>query len=160
MPKQSLTKLTERRRKAQLEWVASLPVGHLSGECITRWNGKDRWDYVPYVPLTFVRGNGEVIVLNRTFPTDYGTLFLLLQIVSNISRTAYGPAFVIHDDIWHFRGTPFCKYNFEESNIILAECMKTMMEMKLVETRYLDIVTVYAGVQSLPARLKWNRGIK
>lgn len=134
--------------------MQALPVGRFTGGFSLRWLGPERFRYLPDAdPLTFYRANGEVIT-PQEMETDGGTILPILQVLSGVSRWSYAWAFLIHDWEWEIRRVS--AKTFEETNLTLAEAMRTMQAMGLLPNQPQDILNVYRGVMSTPARRRWN----
>jgi len=159
MPRDQGQAIQDRIRQERLAWARSLPVGQFAGDHRLKWIGCELFDYFPEPdPLRFVRANGQIIQPGR-YDTDGGTVNVFLQLVSGVTRWKYGLPFIIHDWMWHVRGTSQALGDFGESNLVLAEAMRTMMHLRIVESNYHDIINVYTAVQSPIARRMWNKGI-
>lgn len=149
--------LNERIRQERIEWARSLPVGQFEGRYSLDWIGPDLfrlWWPDQSRPFRFIRANGEVYQPPE-MTTDGGTIAPILQVFSGITRWQYGHAVVIHDGIWEVRDSEPVA-DFETSNLILAEAMRTMQVMGIVPDRPQDIVTVYQAVMSPIARAMWD----
>lgn len=125
---------------------ALVSIGELKGKRDFRYLGDNRWLYVPDAenPLTFVRHNGETVVLDERFIFDGGSIPGVVVFLANLVRSGgwrilsrvfryltkdyYMPAYAFHDFgyIRQERGDPV--HNFEENNLILAEIIKTMQQ--------------------------------
>lgn len=133
--------------------MRALPVGRFTGGFSLRWLGHERFRYIPDPdPLTFYRANGEVIT-PQEMDTDGGTILPILQVVSGVSRWSYAWAFLIHDWEWEIRRVS--EKSFEETNLTLAEAMRTMQIMGLLPDQPHAILNVYRGVMSAAARRRW-----
>ena len=149
-------------RPAGAETYDSFPVGTLSGKLVVQWIEPDKFIFLPDkdVPLTFTRSNGDKIVPGRMI-TDGGSIPRPLWILRSYSPWGYAPAFIIHD--WLFamkqcRIEGYARYDHEQAATILAEVMKTMMELKKVERDTLTLLSMYAAVNSSIAEDLWNNG--
>jgi hypothetical protein len=149
-------------RPVSAETYDSFRAGTLSGKLIVQWIEPDKFIFLPDkdVPLTFVRSNGDKIVPGRMV-TDGGSIPRPLWILRSYSPWGYAPAFIIHD--WLFamkqcRLDGYARYDHEQAATVLAEVMKTMMELKKVETDRLTLLSMYAAVNSSIAEDLWNSG--
>jgi Protein of unknown function (DUF1353) len=147
-------------RPASAQTYDSFAVGKLSGKLVVQWIEPDKFIFLPDkdVPLTFVRSNGDKIVPGRMI-TDGGSIPRPLWILRSYSPWGYAPAFIIHD--WLFamkqcRIDGYERYDHEKAATILAEVMKTMMEMKKVETDKLTLISMFTAVNSYIAEDLWN----
>lgn len=147
-------------RPASAETYDLFSVGKLSGKLVVQWIEPDKFIFLPDkdVPLTFVRSNGDKIVPGRMI-TDGGSIPRPLWILRSYSPWGYAPAFIIHD--WLFamkqcRIEGYARYDHEKAATVLAEVMKTMMEMKKVETDKLTLLSMFAAVNSSIAEDLWN----
>jgi hypothetical protein len=138
-------------------------TGELRGRVTVEWRKPDLFSYRPDVdqPLLFVRKTGEEIKPGLMF-TDGGSIPRAFWVLKNYSPWGYGPAFVIHDWLFHMQN---CKlpgyenYSVGKAATVMSEVMKTMMESPGFDygsktTMYL----MYEAVQTQPAREAWNEG--
>lgn len=148
----------ERIRRERLAWARSIPAGKLEGDWLLRWVGIEAFEYIRGTPpLRFIRHNGQVIEPTDFRTTDGGSINVFLQLISAVTRWKYGTAFVIHDWLWivHHEGNDVVGFN--ESNLVLVEVMKTLMDTKVVPTNHHDLINVYYGVQSSEGKRVWER---
>jgi hypothetical protein len=139
------------------------------------WNGllpdnkTPRFVYQPdnQTPFTFTTSSGRKITPGL-MDTDGGSIPRVLHGIAKFSPWGYAPGYIIHD--WIFtahkcRHEPDDDITFEDSATILAECIKTMMEVgfedfdgqtvkfkKAEDTMYL----IYKAVASSIALRLWN----
>lgn len=133
----------------------------LSGSLVVEWMEPDYWLYTPSKsnPLTFVRADGTVITPQKMF-TDGGSIPRPLWVMKNYSPWGYGPAFIIHDWLFHMQDCGLAgweDWTVEEAAMVMSEVMKTMMETPNFD--FGDKTTVYLmyeAVQSPPARAAWS----
>lgn len=149
-----------------------LRVGRFEGAPTITWNGYDAADGRPtflFEPgdFAYVTARGRRITPS-TMDTDGGSVPKVLHSFGNFNPWTYGPAFMIHD--WIFvahkcDAAPDNDIAFEESASIMAEAMKTLMEVgfkngdgeiqvlpKAEDTLYL----MYQAVRSHFAEELWN----
>jgi hypothetical protein len=137
--------------------------GQLNGKVIVEWRKPDLFTFRPdsEQPLLFVRKSGEEIKPEAMF-TDGGSIPRPFWVLKNYSPWGYGPAFIVHDWLFHMQNCKlpgYEKYSVEEAATIMSEVMKTMMESPGFDygsktTMYL----MYEAVQSQPARDAWTNG--
>lgn len=149
-----------------------LGVGRFEGAPTLTWNGYDAADGRPvfvFEPdgFTYVTADGRRIT-PASMDTDGGSVPKVLHSFGSFNPWTYGPAFMIHDWIFvaHKCGTvPDNDIGFDESATIMAEAMKTLMEVgfrnadgeaqifpKAEDTLYL----MYQAVRSRFAKKLWN----
>lgn len=149
-----------------------LGVGSFEGAPTVTWNGYDDAGGRPvfvFEPgeFAYVTADGRRITPSA-MDTDGGSVPKVLHSFGNFNPWTYGPAFMIHDWIFvaHKCDTvPDNDIAFEESAIIMAEAMKTIMEVgfkdadgemqvlpKAEDTLYL----MYQAVRSHFAESLWN----
>ncbi len=120
-----------------------LETGRFSGRLSITWNGMDSFIFIPTadMPFTYTSSAGRVIA-PKVMETDGGSIPRILRGLKKYSSWGYAPAFIIHD--WLFAAKK-CKYppdtdwSFPEAAEIMAEAMKTLMEVGY---------TNYAGAQA------------
>lgn len=133
----------------------------LNGTIVVEWQAPDEWLYTPKEgdPLTFVREDGTVIRPGKMF-TDGGSIPRPLWALKNFSPWGYGPAFVVHDWLFHMQDCQlegWSDWTLEEAALVMSEVMKTMMEDPTFN--YGDKATVYLmykAVKSDFARAAWT----
>lgn len=136
---------------------------NLSGTLIVEWMEPDQFLFIPKPddPLVFERYTGETIQPDRML-TDGGSVPRPFWVLRNYSPWGYGPAFIIHDWLFHMQ---YCslpgadRWTVEEAATVMSEVMKTMMETPGFD--FGDKTTVYLmyrAVQTAPAREAWSNG--
>jgi hypothetical protein len=138
-------------------------VGHLEGRMIVEWRRPNLFAYKPdgQQPLVFVRKSGDAIKPGPMF-TDGGSIPRSFWVLKNYSPWGYGPAFIVHDWLFHMQDCKelgYEKYSLEEAATVMSEVMKTMMESP--DFDYGSKTTVYSmykAVQTQPARDAWSDG--
>lgn len=149
--------------------------GHFEGFPTVAWNGifednsKPKFIYRPQPanPFRFIRHDGQAIEPG-VMDTDGGSIPRILHGFGRFDAWGYAPGYIVHDWIFtaHKCGhSPDDNISFEDSATILAECIKTLMEVgytdfdganvklrKREDTMYL----IYKAVSSFIARGLWN----
>lgn len=111
-----------------------LGVGKFSGRLLVCWNGMDNFVFIPDQtnPLTYTTSKGRKII-PKLMQTDGGSIPRILRGFSKkLSPWSYAPAFMVHD--WLFAAKkcqyePDVDWTFHQSADIMAEAMKTLMEV-------------------------------
>jgi hypothetical protein len=155
-------------------WLADLYYGKLatgkfSGLPTVRWNGMDQFVYLPDMdtPFSFTTSNGRTIT-PASMETDGGSIPRILHGLSKFSPWGYAPGYMIHD--WLFVAhkcdtEPDNTFTFAESATILAECLKTLMEVgftnhqgELVKLPKAEdtLYVIYKAVKSPIAKKLWD----
>jgi hypothetical protein len=137
-------------------------TGTLEGDLIVQWRKPDEFLFIPSVdhPLKFTRSrNGDVIQPDRMW-TDGGSIPRPFWVFKNYSPWGYGPAFIIHDWLFHMqdcRLPGYDKYDLNTAATVMSEVMKTLIEDH--EFNYGDktsMYMMYKAVQTEPARKAWE----
>lgn len=153
-------------------FYARLRTGRFEGVPTVTWNGYDETYgrptfYYAGDAFTYVTSSGATITPGA-MDTDGGSVPKALHSFGNFNPWTFGPAFIIHD--WIFVAhkcnvPPNNAINFEMSAAIMAEAMKTLMEVGFTnadgETRTLEkqedtLYLMYQAVKSDFARELWN----
>ncbi len=137
-------------------------TGALSGKLTVQWLEPDLFLFLPDKdnPLTFTRATGKNISPGR-MKTDGGSIPRPLWILRNYSPWGFAPAFIVHDWLYemkHCKHPGFEQLTFEESALVMAEIMKTMITSKKVDAGPLTVDSMYAAVSSSVAQKRWNEG--
>jgi hypothetical protein len=110
-----------------------LGVGKFHGRLTVTWNGMDSFIFTPSRehPFTFTTSTDRVIQ-PRLMETDGGSIPRILRGLKQFSSWGYAPAFIIHD--WLFvakkcQHQPDTDWSFTQSAEVMAEAMKTLMEV-------------------------------
>jgi len=139
------------------------PVGHLSGKVTVEWYKPNLFIYRPdpSAPLTFVRANGDVVRPEKML-TDGGSIPRIFWVFKNYSPWGYGPAFVVHDWLFHVKNCnlPDDKhYTLTDAAKVMSEIMKTLMESPGFDYgSKSSMYLMYEAVQTAPAREAWEHG--
>jgi hypothetical protein len=148
-----------------------LGTGVLSGLPAITWNGMDSFVYIPNpnAPFSYTTSAklGSRTIVPKIMPTDGGSIPRILRAWQRFSSWGYAPAFIVHD--WIFHGKKRKRLDqpisFEESALIMAEIIKTMMEtgytdisgrVKKLETREDTLFVMYKAVSSPIAKRLWD----
>jgi V8-like Glu-specific endopeptidase len=157
------------------KFYETLRTGMYSGVPTVKWNGFDhindrpRFIFEPQAnqQFSYKTSNGKLIV-PKLMDTDGGTSPLALHPLPKFSPWGYAPAYIIHD--WVFVShkcaiPPDNDVEFQESALIIAEAIKTLMEIgysdydgnkekfpKAEDTLYL----IYRAVNTPYAKKMWN----
>ena len=155
----------------------ALKIGAFEGLPTVTWNGVDAFVFTPNASTPFLyRASsdfGERVIQPGLMPTDGGSTPRLLRGLTQFSSWGYTPAFILHDWIFyakkrHALGDGNVKehaWSFDESALIMAEAMKTLMEVgyrdfsgaerriaKAEDILYL----MYLGVSSFICKAVWD----
>ena len=137
--------------------------GQLNGRIIVEWRKPNLFAYKPDTmqPLLFVRASGDAIKPELMF-TDGGSIPRAFWVLKNYSPWGYGPAFIVHDWLFHMQNCKlpgYEKYSVGEAATIMSEVMKTMMESPGFDYgSKTTVYLMYQAVQTEPARDAWNDG--
>jgi hypothetical protein len=140
-------------------------VGQLSGKVIVQWYRPDLFIYWPDTtdPLTFMRKNGDRLEPENMY-TDGGSIPRVFWVLRNYSPWGYGPAFVVHDWLYHVRncglvGHKEYTYTLKDAATVMSEIMKTLMESpRFPYGSKTSMYLMYEAVQTAPAREAWEHG--
>jgi hypothetical protein len=148
-------------RRAQLQFVDSLPAGNFFGSFSLEWCGPNRFRYMPgAVPFGFRRANG-VLIVPEAMETDGGSIPRPLWSLPGLSPWDFGPAYLIHD--WEFtaRRAGLEGQSFEECSLTLAEGIVTLMKRgyhgHTAPFDRIHVHTIYTAVSGSIGRRLWNR---
>ena len=138
-------------------------IGRFDGKATARWIEPDKFTYEPDTsdPLRFVCPNGDKIQPGPMY-TDGGSIPRPMWIFRNYSPWGYVPAYLIHDWLFHARQCQLPgsdRYTFDDSTLILSECIKTLMETNpRVGVDKFTMYTIYLAVRSNVAKDAWDSG--
>ena len=159
-------------------FYAKLSVGKFEHYPTVIWNGFNSESSEPSFvyeksQFSYTTATGRKISPG-TMDTDGGSIPRILHSVGAFSTWGYGPAYIIHD--WLFSAhkcgvQPDAATTFEESALILAEALKTLMEVGFVNydsqvqkfpKREDTLYLIHQGVRTGMARDIWQQtdGIK
>jgi hypothetical protein len=148
-----------------------LDAGRFDGSVRTLWNGVDsnnRDNFIYEGDLVYTDNNGRVIQPPAGLDTDMGSIPKLLRGIDELTPWRYAPGYIIHD--WLFVAHkenihPDNDFTFLETAYILAECMKTQMEIGFMDhtgsiqktkKNPRTVLTVFLAVSSPLALRVWN----
>jgi hypothetical protein len=136
--------------------------GHLEGDLIVEWRKPNSFVFIPSLenPLRFTRGNnGEVIQPDRMW-TDGGSIPRPFWVFKNYSPWGYGPAFIIHDWLFHMQDCEmpgYEQYDLKTAAIVMSEVMKTLlMDPDFDYGDKSSMYLMFKAVQTEPARSAWK----
>ncbi len=138
-------------------------AGVLSGTLTISWYRPDLFVYTPDAlsPLTFTRGSGRRIVPERMY-TDGGSIPRPLWLFRNYSPWGYGPAFVIHDWLFHVHACKLAGYeawSLREAAQVMSEVIKTLLQTPGFDYgSRISMYLMYLAVQTAPAGAAWDFG--
>lgn len=126
-----------------------------------RWKDEYIFEYIPDPenPFAFQRATGEIIQPGRLF-TDGGSIPRIYWVKKGLSPWEYIPAYLLHD--WEFE-LHRCKKSdkeFDDVRDTLMEAIHTLMNTPLVKKRKTVFTTIYDGVDSVFAKMIWNKKSK
>ena len=139
-------------------------VGVLEGDLIVEWRKPNSFVFIPSEtePLKYTRAsNGDVIQPDRIW-TDGGSIPRQFWVFKNFSPWGYGPAFIIHDWLFHMQDCDLDgndDYDIKTAAVIMSEVMKSLMEDP--EFDYgseTSMYLMYKAVQTEPAQRAWSDG--
>lgn len=147
----------------------STKTGRLSGTLIVMWVAEDKFVFAPdrNDPLTFTRTSGHTIRPGLMY-TDGGSIPKIIQPLNGFSPWGYAPAYMIHD--WIFIGrhclvdgidtgrfADLRDVTFDDSAIILAEVVKTLIETRRVPRNEFAFGAISNAVDSFVAKNLWDK---
>jgi hypothetical protein len=110
----------------------------LEGTLLIQWTGEDRFIYVPDPknPLRFLTRRGREIRPSRMY-TDGGSIPRVFWWVKGFSPWGYGPAYVLHDWLYHQHRCHLDSepniFSFDEANQVLDDAIGYLMITKKVD---------------------------
>jgi hypothetical protein len=149
----------------------NVKLGRLGGRVLTMWVGENNFLYIPSP-----QKDGfwfETAITGKTIRpglmyTDGGSIPRFAQGIKGFSPWGFGPAYVIHD--WIFYGhhcvvdgkddgrfSDVKRITFDESALILAEAIKTLVDYGQVKEQILATDIIAASVDSVVARALWDK---
>lgn len=142
---------------------AETPAGALHGKVTIEWYKPNLFVFHPDSsrPFSFTRHNGVKIEPGEMY-TDGGSIPREFWVFRNYSPWGYGPAFVIHDWLFHQHNCNlpgYELYTIKDAAGVMSEVMKTLMETPgfnygSKSSMYL----MYEAVQTPPAIAAWEHG--
>jgi hypothetical protein len=136
-------------------------TGTFAGHLDVRWIEPDRFIYVPDSenPLRFATSQNKVIQPEKMY-TDGGSIPRLFWSVPGYSPWGYAPAYIIHDWLFEAHHCELSEYkdvSFEDSAIVLAEGIKTLMESGKAPRDETTLWAIYEAVLSPVAKAVWDK---
>ena len=137
-------------------------IGEFKGDLEVRWVKNDYFVFSPSKdkPFKFIRPNGEIIEPGKMY-TDGGSIPRMLWGVKGLSPWGYAPAYIIHDwlfDEKHCNSGASIKYTFDDSAVILAEGLKSVMERDDKVKNHFVFDAIVSAVKSPIAQKLWEKG--
>lgn len=149
-----------------------LSVGEMKGLPSVTWVGMDQFIYQPdpVEPFQYITSStfDHRRIQPGPMPTDGGSIPRVLRGFTQFSSWGYAPAFMIHDWMFHTRGhgeDVQKPWTFEESALVMAEIMKTLMVAGYVDHagqrqklgKAEDVLyCMFVAVSSTVARRSWD----
>jgi hypothetical protein len=94
--------------------------------------------------------------------TDGGSIPRPFWVLRNYSPWGFGPAFVVHDWLFHMQNCQlpgYEAYTLHDAAVIMSEVMKTLMESPGFEYgSKSSVYLMYEAVQTAPAAASWEHG--
>lgn len=141
-----------------------MDAGILKGRVIVEWYKPNLFVYRPdpQAPLVFTRKRGGAPIQPRLMYTDGGSIPRPFWALRNYSPWGFGPAFIVHDWLFHMRHCQLEGYrdhSLHDAAIIMSEVMKTLMETPGFEYgSESSVYLMYEAVQTAPAKESWEHG--
>ena len=130
------------------------------GTMLIQWTDEQRFIYVSSAadPLRFVTSGGIEVRPGRIY-TDGGSIPRVFWSVKGFSPWGYGPAYLIHDWLFHqhrcgLDAVPN-KFSMAQANVILDEAIGTLMKEKRVTTNSRTRALIKWAVDNFAATA-WN----
>ncbi len=137
----------------------SNPVS-MKGVLLIQWSDETRFIYVSRAdnPLRFTTRSGREVRPGRMY-TDGGSIPRVFWSVKGFSPWGYGPAYVLHDWLYHQyrcgRDSSPNKFSFEEANEVLDDAIAFLMVTKKVDSNRLARRLIKWGVDNF-GQAAWN----
>jgi len=150
-------------------FYSKLGVGEFSGRPLVSWNGMDNFIHIPDKNEPFFYTTSDKRVIQpRLMQTDGGSIPRILRGLKKFSSWGYAPAFIVHD--WLFTAKkcghePDTDWTFPQSALVMAEAMKTLMEvgyinysgkLEKIEKAEDTLYLMYQAVSSFIAEDLWE----
>jgi hypothetical protein len=134
--------------------------GQFTGSLDVRWVKPDQFIYIPNKddPLRFARPNNKVIQPEK-MSTDGGSVPRIFWSVKGYSPWGFAPAYIIHDWLFeahHCKLPGYQEITLDESALILAEGVKTLMEDGLAPRDETTMWSIHEAVRSPIAKAVWE----
>jgi hypothetical protein len=125
----------------------------MKGVLLIQWSDQTRFIYVSPAdnPLRFTTRTGREVQPGRMY-TDGGSIPRVFWSVKGFSPWGYGPAYVLHDWLYHQhrcrRDSPPNKFSFEETNELLDDAIAFLMVTEKVDSNRLARRLIKWGVDN------------
>jgi hypothetical protein len=147
-------------------------LGRLGGRVVTMWVGEDKFIYVPAPKggwFYFETAQSGKLIEPGLMYTDGGSIPRFARAWQGFSPWGFGPAYVIHDWIFYGHhcvvdGRNDGRFNdvkditFDESALILAQVIKTLVDHGQVPENAFATDIISNAVDSTVARALWDKG--
>lgn len=141
--------------------VNKVQAGRFEGKLNLEWKAPNCFLYTPDPedPLVFYRANGQKIEPKAMY-TDGGSIPRFLWNAPNLSPWDFAPAYLIHDWLFeqHHCFPEKQRFAFQDTAVILAEAVKTMIQTDCVEANDKFVSLIYDSVNSKIAQKLWDNG--
>lgn len=139
-----------------------IKTGTLSGKLLVQWLEPDLFRFIPdrTNPLSFTRASGQRISPEKMI-TDGGSIPRPMWILRSYSPWGFAPAYIVHDwlfEIKHCQYAGYDKLTLNDTALVMAEIMKTMIEKKKIDASSFTVIGMYLAVTSSIALKHWNEG--
>jgi len=149
---------------------SAIGLGRLGGRVVAMWVGEDKFIYVPAPKagsFYFETAKSGKRIEPGLMYTDGGSIPRFAQSLKGFSPWGFGPAYVIHDWIFYGHhcivdGLNDGRFNdvkdvtFDESALILAEVIKTLVDYGQVSENVFAADVISNAVDSSVARALWD----
>jgi Protein of unknown function (DUF1353) len=138
-------------------------TGELHGKVIVEWYKPNLFVYRPdsVAPLTFKRKSGATIQPGMMY-TDGGSIPRAFWVFRNYSPWGYGPAFIVHDWLFHMHNCKlpgYDQYDVHDAAAVMSEVMKSLMKSPHFDYgSESSVYLMYQAVQTAPALAAWENG--
>ncbi len=125
----------------------------MKGVLLIQWSDENRFIYVSPAdnPLRFTTRSGREVRPGRMY-TDGGSIPRVFWSVKGFSPWGYGPAYVLHDWLYHRhrcgQDGPPNTFSFEEANEVLDDAIAFLMVTKKVKSNRLTRRLIKWGVDN------------
>jgi len=157
-----------------------LEIGNFKGKLLLSWSGVDDDSNDQFLflvdknnPFEYTTTYRDESIKPQCMYTDGGSIPRLLRCFEQFSPWRYGPAFIIHDWLFEAKKCNFAPdnaFSFQDTAYIMAEAMKTLMEVGIeveyengaTKTIKLDksadtLLLMFLAVSSFVAKNKWEK---
>jgi hypothetical protein len=132
----------------------------MKGTLLIQWDNENRFIYVPQAPdgLRFQTRDGREVKPERMY-TDGGSIPRVFWSVKGLSPWGYGPAYVLHDWLFHVhrcgKDSAPNKYSLAQANDVLDDAIAFLIITKKVSSNELTRRLIKWGVDNF-AKKAWN----